>query len=706
MEVDFQGWATKPDLRCSDGRTIAHDAFVKQNGMQVPLVWQHNHNDPENVLGHVKLEARDGGLYAHGFLNDTPKAQHARALLEHKDINQLSIWANELIERTGTVLHGKVKEVSLVLAGANPGAVIEHVILQHSDGEEYELEDQVIIKTGTDSGLELVHAGEGNEDGSEEEVSLTLEEVLENDERTIEEIFDGMDVVEQAATSYLVSQALASKGDLKQSDDGASGSDDDSDDGSDESGEPDGSEESTDSDGATDSDDSDDTNDDHAQHDNLGTAGEEGDNTMSGESRNLFDRTEDKKPKAVLAHGDIKGIFDDAKKNGSLMDAMQSYVSEEGLAHGITNVEALFPDAEALNGGVPEWVKRDDGWVQPFLGACTKSPFGRIKTRSADITFEAARAKGYVKGELKKEEFFDIKDRTTTPATIYKKQALDRDDIIDITDFDVVAWMRNEMRMMLDEEIARAILVGDGRAVDHPDKIKTQHIRPIATDDDLYATQVNVNISDASSSFQEFIDACHRNRRFYRGTGNPNFYTTELWIARAMTLKDGVGRRQYRNLEELASELRVNQIIPVEVLEEYPDIIGIMVNPVDYTIGAVRGGQVTMYDDFDIDYNKEKYLIETRLCGALTKLKAALVFNSVAANLLKVAPVSPNFEDDEITINDTTGVVYKNSAGTTVTNVGSPYTVDAGESETIFATPASGYFFEENRTDRWTFTAE
>lgn len=313
-----------------------------------------------------------------------------------------------------------------------------------------------------------------------------------------------------------------------------------------------------------------------------------------------------------------------------------------------------------------------------------------------------------MKGDLKKEEFFEIKDRTTTPATIYKKQALDRDDIIDITDFDVVAWMRQEMRMMLDEEIARSILVGDGRAVDDADKIKTANIRPIALDADLYTTQVNVNISDNASSFQEFIDAAHRNRRFYRGTGNPNFYTTELWIAQAMTLKDGVGRRQYRNLDELASELRVNAVIPVEVLEEYPTIIGIMVNPVDYTIGAVRGGQVTMYDDFDIDYNKEKYLIETRLCGALTKLKAALVFNSVAGNLVKVAPVAPTFDAEagEITITNTTGVVYKNSLGATVTHAGGPYTVGSGESETIFATPDTGYFFEENQTDQWTYTAD
>lgn len=694
MEADFQGWATKPDLKCSDGRTIAHDAFSRQDGAQVPLVWQHNHNDPENVLGHVMLESRDGGLYAHGYLNDTPKAVHARKLLEHKDINQLSIWANDLIERSGIVLHGKVREVSLVLSGANPGAVIEHVVLKHDDGDEYELDDVATIKLGEFSELELVHAS----DTKAPVEDITLQQALEQDDRTIEEIFDSMDVSQQAATAYLVSEALASKGDIQQSEDETDAYQADGSDTSDDT-------DSGDEDADTESDEED-TDSDSAQDDTLGHSEEEGDNIMGTETRNVFDRTEQKDaPKrAHLAHGDVEKIFEAAKKDGSLMDAMTGYA----LEHGITNVEALFPDAEALNGGVPEWVKRDDGWVQPFLGACTKSPFGRIKTRSADITFEAARAKGYVKGELKKEEFFDIKDRTTTPATIYKKQALDRDDIIDITDFDVVAWMRNEMRMMLDEEIARSILVGDGRAVDHPDKIKTAHIRPISSDDDLYATQVNVNISDNSSSFQEFIDACHRNRRFYRGTGNPNFYTTELWIARAMTLKDGVGRRQYRNLDELASELRVNSIIPVEVLEEYPDIIGIMVNPVDYTIGAVRGGQVTMYDDFDIDYNKEKYLIETRLCGALTKLKAALVFNSVDANLVKVTPVAPTFdaEEGEITINDTTGVVYKNSADATVTNSGSPYTVASGESETIFASPAAGYFFEENQTDQWTFTAD
>lgn len=678
MEADFQGWATKPDLKCSDGRTISHGAFDKQDGHQVPLVWQHNHDNPENVLGHVKLEARDGGLYAHGYLNDSEKAKHARRLLEHKDITQLSIWANDLVERSKVVLHGKVREVSLVLSGANPGATIEHVFLKHDDGEEFELEDEAIIKPGNETDLVIAHA-EGDtktDEKADEDEEISLEEALEADGRTLNEILDSMDPIQQAATAYLVGEALAAREEV---DDSASDKKDDAKDDSEK--------------------------DDSAQHDSLAHGGEKGDKIMGEQTRNVFDRTdEDSAPKrVVLSAADTKQILEHAQKGGLLSDAMQGYA----LEHGIDNIELLFPDAQALNGGVPEWVKRDSGWVTPFLSACTKTPFGRIKTRSANITFEEARAKGYIKGELKKDEFFEIQDRTTTPATIYKKQKLDRDDIIDITDFDVVAWMRQEMRMMLDEEIARAILVGDGRAVDDKDKIKTVNIRPVVTDDDLYTTRVKVQMNDANSSFTEFVDAAHRNRRFYRGTGNPNFYTTELWIAQAMTLRDGLNRPMYKNLGELAAELRVNAIIPVEVLEDSPEIIGVMFNPVDYVLGAVKGGQVTMYDDFDIDYNQEKYLIETRLCGALAKIKAALVFEAVETGLTLVKPAAPTFDKEtgELTIVNTTGVVYTNSADEVVNAAGSPYTVAAGESETIFATADTGYFFEENQTDQWTFKA-
>lgn len=682
MEADFHGWATKPNLKCSDGHTIRHGAFDEQDGHKVPLVWQHNHNDPENVLGHVMLEARDGGLYAHGFLNGSTKAEQARELLEHSDINQLSIWANNLKKHGSMVLQGQVREVSLVLGGANPGAIIEHVVLRHDDGYTQELEDEAIIKPGDETELTLSHATDVDEETKTEdstetdEGDMTLEEVITEDGRTLEEILDSMDVVQQAAVAHLVGEALATANENNDSGDGEAG------------------------------DNQDDSNNDSVQQDSLAHSGEKGDKTMGDETRNVFDRTDQGSAsmRQVPSPEDTKKILEHAQKGGLLSDALQGYA----LEHGIDNIELLFPDAKALDGGVPEWVKRDTGWVQGLLTACTKTPFGRIKTRSADITYEQARAKGYIKGELKKDEFFEIQDRTTTPATIYKKQKLDRDDIIDITDFDVVAWMRQEMRMMLDEEIARAILVGDGRAVDDKDKIKTVNIRPVVGDADLYTTTVKVQMNDANSSFTEFVDAAHRNRRFYRGTGNPNFYTTELWIAQAMVLRDGLNRPMYKNLGELAAELRVNAIIPVEVLEDTPEIIGVMFNPVDYVLGAVKGGQVTMYDDFDIDYNQQKYLIETRLCGALAKIKAAIVFEAVETGLVLVKPNAPAFdaEDGEITITNQTGVVYKNSAGDVVNAAGSPYTVASGESETIFATADTGYFFEENQTDQWTFTAD
>lgn len=650
MESDFSGYATKANLKCTDGRTIMPNAFQHQDNSRVPLVWQHGHNDPENVLGHAILENRDDGVYAYGFFNESGKAQHAKSLLEHQDINMMSIWANNLIERSGKVIHGAIREVSLVLSGANPGALIETVTIRHSDGDEYSVDDEAIIYTGLE--LELKHESGALMPDAETVASAASA----NPDLTIQEIYDTMTDVQKEVLHYMVGEAINS---AQQSDI--------------------------------------DENDEVIAHDDK-----EGITNMA----NVFEQNGKGSTEPVLSHSDVQQIVADASKQGSLRGAVENYA----LAHGITDIDILFPEAQSID-TMPEWFSRRTEWVNSLLGATRKSPFSRIKTLSADLTPDEARAKGYITGNLKKEEFFSVSKRITTPTTIYKKQKLDRDDMIDITDFDVVTWLKQEMRLMLDEELARAILVGDGRDVSDDDKINTDNIRPIAYDHELYTTVVNVNVGDANSSQQEVIDAFVLNRSKYKGTGTPNFYTTEAQIAKFLLMKDTLGRRIYSSLSELASELRVAAIIPVEVLESDPTIIGIVVNPVDYVVGADSGGSVSMFDDFDIDYNQYKYLIETRVCGALVKLKSAMVIKSVASNAVLVSPNAPGFNETTgvLTITNQTGVVYTrtvNGGSPTVVNAaGSPYAaIAAGSSITITATPASGYYFATSDNDTWVLT--
>lgn len=646
MEADFSGYATKAGLVCSDGRTIMPDAFKHQDSMRVPLVWQHGHKDPENVLGHAILENRQDGVYAYAFFNKSAKAAHARELVEHKDINQMSIWANELIQRGKNVFHGAIREVSLVLSGANPGALIENVTIRHADGESVDLEDEAIIYTG----LELEHSDKS----SEKEIEHADGEASGGSDKTVQDVYDSLTDEQKQVVHFMIGSAVEEvQAEMKQ--------------------------------------------------DNLGDD-DANDNSKGNEMKhNVFEgKDSDDKPSYTLSHADIQGIVADATKLGSLKEAVEGFA----LAHGIDDIDILFPDAKAVD-AVPEWIKRRTEWVGEFLGATRKSPFSRIKTLSADLTFEEARAKGYVKGALKKEEWFGISKRVTTPTTVYKKQKLDRDDIVDITDFDVVAWLKAEMRVMLDEEIARAGLIGDGRDVAHEDKVNEQNIRPIATDHELFVTTLNVNLDDASSSIAELVDALVENRRFYKGTGLPTMYTSEIYIAKILQLKDTLGRRIYKTLDEFATEVRVAKVVAVEVMEDEPDLVCILVNPVDYVYGATRGGEVSMFDDFDIDYNQYKYLIETRLCGALTKLKSAIVVRKVAGTDTLVVPNAPTFDPETgaLTIVATTGVTYKNSAGDTVTVGGSPYTVAAGETETITAVPAAGKYIASSVDATWKFQA-
>lgn len=651
MKPDFSGYATKAGVRCSDGRTIMPNAFLQQDKQQVPLVWQHGHDEPENVLGHVLLENRDDGVYAYGFFNDTPKAKHAAAALAHKDIKHMSIWANNLVEKAKQVVHGKIREVSLVLSGANPGAVIENVTIQHDDGDQQMLDDEAIITSGDtlvhdeDGGKKKNVSHSGNDDGGSD------------DGQTVDDIYNSMSDDQKEFLHMMVGAAASGNKVLEQSATGEDG-----------------------------------TQEDDGKKVNVFENGENGDGAS--------------KTGATISHDDMKGILDDARKLGSLETAIDNYA----IQHGITNIDILFPEHQMVDGQEPKFFARRMEWVAGVLNGASKRPFARIKSATADLTYDEARAKGYITGELKKEQFFEVSKRQTEPQTIYKKQKLDRDDIIDITDFNVVSWIKGEMRMMLDEELARAVLFGDGRDAGDDDRINPTNIRPIATDDEFYTVTVNVNIDDANSDYEEVLDAIIRSRRHYRGSGNPTFYTTAAVISEFLLLRDGQDRKIYRSIQEVANELQVDKIVAVEALEDeaYSGTIGVIVNMKDYVIGADKGGNVSMFDDFDIDYNQHKYLIETRVSGALIRPKSALVIKKVAATDILVTPAAPTWDsnDEEFTIIDTTGVTYSSDVRGAVTNAGSPYTVAAGTTETVTATPDNGYYFLSSEDDTWEFTAD
>jgi len=551
---DFSGWATRNNLRCSDGRTIMKDAFKHNDGQTVPLVWNHQHNDPLNVLGHALLENRDEGVYAYCKLNETESGKNAKLLVEHGDISALSIYANQLKQQGPNVIHGAIREVSLVLAGANPGAFIDSV-MRHGE----ESDDEAIIYTGEE--ISLFHADEKKD--KEDEKS--------EDEETIADVFNTLTEKQKMVVYAMIAQALEEK------------------------------EESEDN------------------NDNDDSKG--GNKTMK---HNVFDREDVKKD--VLSHSDLEAIFADAKRYGSLKDSV--------LAHGIEQIDYLFPDVKNVT-DTPQFIQRDMGWVQKVMNSVHRTPFSRIKSVLADITEDDARAKGYIKGNLKKDEVFTMLKRTTTPTTIYKKQKLDRDDVLDITDFDVVAWLKSEMRMMLDEEIARAILVGDGRLSSSDDKINEQNIRPIWKDDDLYTIKAPVTVAanaTADEKAKAFIRAAIKSRKNYKGSGEPTLYTTEDVLTDCLLMEDTTGRVIYDSVSKLATALRVKEIVTVPVMENLSrvdngttySLMGIIVNLTDYNIGADKGGAVNMFDDFDIDYNAQKYLIETRCSGALIKPYSAI----------------------------------------------------------------------------------
>lgn len=558
-KFDFSGWATKVNLKCSDGRTIMKDAFKDNDGKSVPLVWNHQHNDPTNVLGHALLQNRDEGVYAYCTFNDSEAGKTGKLLVQHGDVCALSIWANQLKQNLNNVVHGNIREVSLVLAGANPGAFIDSIIIHGQESDE-----EAIIYTGED--IVLSH-GDDKEDKKVEE---TEKKVETGKEETVADVFNTLSEKQKNVVYAIIGQAL-------------------------EEGE--GSDEEKESEGGK-----------EMKH-------------------NVFDQTEEKHDD-VLSHDAMNTIISDGKRFGSLKESFLAHADE----YGIKQIDYLFPEVKSLN-NPPEFIKRETGWVSKVMNGVHRTPFSRIKSSFADITADEARAKGYIKGNLKKEEVFTLLKRSTTPTTIYKKQKLDRDDIIDITDFDVVTWLKSEMRMMLDEEIARAILIGDGRLSSSDDKINEQNIRPIVNDSELYTVRVSVTVATNATSDDKakaMIRAAVKARKNYKGSGNPTFFTTEDWLTDALLLEDTMGHRLYKNESDVAAAMRVSNIVTVPVMEgakgpDGGDLIGIIVNLNDYNVGADKGGAINMFDDFDIDYNQQKYLIETRCSGALTKPYSALV---------------------------------------------------------------------------------
>lgn len=586
MEYDFSGWASKNNIRCSDGRTILKDAFKQNDGEIVPLVWNHQHNGVENVLGHAMLENRNEGVYAYCSLNDTPNGQLTKSIVKHGDVLSLSIYANQLQQQGRDVVHGNIREVSIVLAGANPRAKINSV-LAHSE----EIEDDEAIMCFKDK-IELFHADEEPvaDDAPKEKENEKMADT-KADDRTVKDVFDSMTEEQKNVCYFLMAQAEEAA---------KEGSDDET----------------------------------------------EEDKDMK---HNVFDN-DDRQEKNYLSHSDIQEIIADGKRYGSLKESFLAHTDGDaevtpegpGISYGITNIDYLFPDAQNIS-KTPDFYKRDTGWVSEVMRGVKHTPFSRVKSMYADITADAARAKGYIKGKQKKEEVIVALRRSTTPTTIYKKQKLDRDDVIDITDFDVVAWLKGEMRMMLDEEIARAVIVGDGRLAASEDKISETNIRPIWTDDDTYTIKKTIEIaSDASESAiaKAIIRAAVKSRKDYKGSGNPTFFTTEDVLTDMLLLEDLNGRIIYDSVDKLATAMRVSKIVTVPVMENLTrtvsgvshSLVGIIVNLSDYVIGADKGGAVSMFDDFDIDYNAQKYLIETRCSGALVTPKSAIAIELVAAS--------------------------------------------------------------------------
>ena len=608
-DYDFGGWATKNNIKCSDGRTILKDAFKQNDGQKVPLVWNHQHNDPSEVLGHALLENREEGVYAYCKFNNTESGQTAKSLVTNGDVDKLSIYANRLKTHMNNVMHGCIREVSLVLAGANPGAFIDTVI---SHGEDAEAEEEGIIYT--DEHIETIEHSDdesdkkGETDMEDENKKVDEEKKDENNEKTIQEVFETLNEEQKNAVYAIVGQAL------EHSDDSEDESEDDSKDESEDDSE----------------------NKDNDSEDNSENNNDEGEEDMK---HNVFDN--DKNNDEVLQHSEIlASAIQDAKKYGSLKES----VIEHAAINNITDIGKLFPDATALN-KEPIMIEKDQTWVGKIINTIKHTPFSRVKVTMGKMTEPQARAKGYIKGNKKTNIQMAALNRIVTPTTVYIKNEIDRDDVIDITDFDVVAWQKREMRKELDKELALAALLGDGRDISDNDKINEQNIIPIIKDVDTFTIkytitegvdykQANNSASNNDSFTKGIIRAAIRSRKEYKGSGSPTFFTTEDYLTDMLLIEDQNGRRIYESLAQLALALRVKEIVTIPEMEQeaYKDIVGVIVNMADYTMGADKGGSVNMFDDFDIDYNQMKYLMETRCSGALTVPYSAIVLKKTVAS--------------------------------------------------------------------------
>lgn len=634
-KFDISGWATKADMLCSDGVIIKKGAFKDCDGVTVPLVWNHQHNSPNEVLGHALLENRDDGVYAYCTFNDTDAGQTAKLLVQHGDVNRFSIYANKIKRRGSDVIHGVIRELSLVLAGANPGAVIDTVMMHGEDSYE---EGYISSGEYIENVENLFHSDDTDTKGDKEMADNSKKQGNQSEDETIKDVFDTLSDKQKQAVYAMIGQILEENGidpDDDDDDENVKHSEDDP-----EEGGKSGKEKTigdvfnsmTDEQknvvyamigqaledaGVTDDEDEED---------------EGGNNNMK---HNVFDNSDymagDADDREVLSQSEFKEIMGEARRNGSLKDAF--------IQHGITNVDYMFPDAQTVD-NEPGFIKRNDDWVAKVMNKVHHTPFSRVKSVFANITADEARAKGYVKGKKKVDEVFPLLKRVTTPVTVYKKQTLDRDDVIDIVDMDVVAWLKKEMRMMLDEELARAILVGDGRNQSSSDKINEQNIRPIWTDDDVYTVKAAVPITRETTGPEKakaFIKAAIRSRKEYKGSGNPDMFIDEDILTECLLLEDTNGRVIYDTIEKLATALRVQELIPVPVMENMKRekganthiLGGIYVNLNDYNVGADKGGAVNMFDDFDIDYNQQKYLIETRCSGAMVTPYGAVAIEFV-----------------------------------------------------------------------------
>jgi len=585
MKFDFSGWATKNDLTCSDGRTIKHNAFKENDGQRVPLVWQHGHNAVDNVLGHALLENRNEGVYAYCAFNDTPGAENAKELVKHGDVKALSIYANRLDQRGADVIHGNIVEVSMVLSGANPGALIDNVALEHSDGSWTESEDEAVIY----SGLTLSHdSGETTEDTE----SMDEDEVYDEDDLTVADVLETLDDDQRLAVAALIEEI---------------------------SGDVDAEDEDEEFD-----EDYDEDYDEDAEHGDSG-----GDTLMHS---NIFEGDARAAMGPHLSHADEELIFAEARKPGM---TLRTAVLAHAADYGIKNPELLFPDATNLD-PEPQRIMRENSWVSKVLQGAKHSPFSRVKTQWSNLTADDLRAKGYVKASRKKDVVYEVANRKTEPTTVYNKTKIDRDDVLDITTFNVVAWMQQNLRMALEEELARAVLIGDGREVSNPDKIKENNIRPIWKDDELFSHKVLI---DKDAKTPDIIDAVRRSRKFYKGSGMPVLFTTNAFVCDMLEIKDINQRYIYETKQAVANALNVSDVIEVEVMEgakrevggKTQNLLGIIVNMQDYTLGADKGGETSFFEQFDIDFNQQKYLLEARCSGSLTKYKSAIVIEKATA---------------------------------------------------------------------------